>query len=211
MTDPEPVVVPPIPGSEMWDTRYGVAAASAASVWSLEPNALVAEVVAAFEPGTAIDLGCGEGRNALWLAQRGWQVTGVDFSARGLESGQRRAESLGLEIDWELADASAWVSPTLVDLVVIAYLQLDAENLTAAISCSAAALEPGGRIVLVAHDVDNISNGVGGPQDPSILTSAVALRAAATSAELRVERCEQVLRPIGDGHAIDVVLIARSA
>lgn len=205
----DPGRTPVFPGSEMWNTRYAVAAASAASVWSLDPNVFVTEVVSPIGPGTAIDLGCGEGRNALWLAQRGWQVTGVDFSSHGLESGRRRAEALGLEIDWELADASVWVSPDLVDLVVVAYLQLDSDQLAAAISCSAAALESGGRIVLVAHDVDNIARGVGGPQNPSVLTSVDALRAAADAAELEIERCEQVLRPIGDGHAIDVVLIAR--
>ncbi|MBC7725364.1 MAG: class I SAM-dependent methyltransferase [Burkholderiaceae bacterium] len=201
----------------MWDTRYAAAATSASSVWSLDPNEFVAATLADTTPGTAIDLGCGEGRNALWLAQRGWQVTAVDFSGPGLASGHRRATELGVQIDFVHADATVWRSPRQVDLVLLAYLQLDAAGLAAAIDLSAAALAPGGRLVLVAHDVDNVSHGVGGPQDRSILTTVDALHAAvaavpevgASGGGLEIERCEQYLRPIGDGHAVDVVLIAR--
>lgn len=194
-------------GSEAWNARYAEAAASESSVWSLEPNAVVAQIVAGFAPGTAIDLACGEGRNALWLAQRGWQVTAVDFSGVALDTGRRRAVHLGLEVNWVVADVTQWVPPTLVDLIVVAYLQLPAAELASVISACAGSLEPGGMLVLISHDVDNIARGVGGPQNPAVLTSVPALREAAR--DLEIERCEQVLRPVGDAHAIDAVLVAR--
>lgn len=195
--------------SATWDARYASAATADSTVWSLTPNAWIAETVDALDlqPGTAIDLACGEGRNALWLAQRGWQVTAVDFSAVALETGRARAEQLGVEVDWERADVTDWVSPTLVDLVVIAYLQLEAGDLADVIAAAAGSLEPGGRLVLIGHDVDNLERGVGGPQNPAVLHSVAALRAAA--GDLAIERCEQVLRPVGDRQAVDAVLVAR--
>jgi len=195
--------------SATWDARYASAATADSTVWSLTPNAWIAETVdgLGLQPGTAIDLACGEGRNALWLAQRGWQVTAIDFSAVALETGRTRAEQLGVEVDWERADVTDWVSPTLVDLVVIAYLQLEAGDLADVIAAAAGSLEPGGRLVLIGHDVDNLERGVGGPQNPAVLHSVAALRAAA--GDLAIERCEQVLRPVGDGEAVDAVLVAR--
>lgn len=194
-------------GSDAWNARYAEAAASESSVWSLEPNAVIASVVAGFAPGTAVDLACGEGRNALWLAQRGWQVTAVDFSAVAIDTGRTRAVHLGLEVDWVVADVTDWVPPALADLIVVAYLQLPVAELAAVIAACAGSLEPGGMLVLVAHDIDNIARGVGGPQNPSVLTSVQALREAA--GDLEIERCEQVLRPVGEAHAIDTVLVAR--
>lgn len=194
-------------GSDAWNARYAEAAASDSSVWSLEPNAFIAQVVADFAPGTAVDLACGEGRNALWLAQRGWQVTAVDFSTVAIETGRKRAVHLGLEVNWVAADVTDWVPPALVDLIVIAYLQLPAAELASVISAWAGSLEPSGMLVLISHDADNIARGVGGPQNPAVLTSVAALREAAT--DLEIERCEQVLRPVGDANAIDTVLVAR--
>lgn len=195
--------------SSEWDARYAEAAKADSSVWSLEPNAFVAAIVADLAPGTAIDLACGEGRNALWLAQRGWQVTAVDFSRVAVETGRSRASRLGLEVEWVAADVTDWTPPALVDLIVIAYLQLPAAELASVIASCAGSLEPDGLIVLVAHDLANLERGVGGPQNPAVLTTADSLRAAA--ADLEVERCEQLLRRVGDATAIDTVLIARRA
>ncbi len=78
---------------QSWDARY----AGTDHVWSAEPNALAAELVADLPPGRALDLAAGEGRMALWLAARGWTVTALDFSAVGLAKGQARAEQDGLD------------------------------------------------------------------------------------------------------------------
>jgi len=190
-----------------WDERYSRAAASESTVWSERPNAFIAETVGAFEPGTSIDLACGEGRNALWLAERGWQVTAVDFSSAGMDTGRDRALQLGLEIQWVVADVTEWISPVLVDLVVIAYLQLEREWMDEVIRAASGFLEPGGRIVLIGHDADNLTRGIGGPQDESVLLTVDGLRTAAEG--LEIERCEQVEREVGDALAIDAVLVAR--
>lgn len=184
-----------------WDARY----AASDAVWSLEPNAWVARILADLDPGIAVDLGAGEGRNALWLASLGWEVTAVDFSGVGLETGARRAAELGLDIEWVTADATTWVSPQQVDLVVIAYLQLPAEQLALAIGNATGYLAPGGTLAIVGHDR---ANTVGGPQDAEVLHTVEGLLAAAS--DLDIVECSQVERVTPNGVALDTVLIARS-
>jgi SAM-dependent methyltransferase len=194
--------------SDSWNTRYGEAATQADTVWSLEPNVWVAETVASLTPGTAVDLAAGEGRNALWLASLGWRVTAVDFAAVGLATGAGRAEQLGLEVGWLTADATTWRSPEPVDLVVVAYLQLPADDIAAVIGNAAASLAPGGTLALIGHDRENLERGVGGPQDPAVLLTVDELRAAASG--LKIVECRQYERRTADGRtAIDAILVAR--
>src|SRR3954464_10105171 len=105
-----------------WDERY----AATDLVWSAEPNQFVAAESADLPSGRALDLAAGEGRNAIWLAQRGWTVTAADFSRVGLDKGRRLAEHAGVSdrIGWVLADATATDWAAEFDLVVVAYLQL---------------------------------------------------------------------------------------
>ncbi len=194
--------------SESWNDRYREAATQADTVWSLEPNVWVAETVARLEPGTAVDLAAGEGRNALWLASLGWRVTAVDFAAVGLATGAARAEHLGLEVAWTKADATTWRSPEPVDLVVVAYLQLPAPEIATVIGNAAASLAPGGTLALIGHDRDNLERGVGGPQDPAVLLTVDELRSAASRFE--IVECRQYERRTVDGKtAIDAILVAR--
>ena len=156
--------------ADAWDQRY----AAADLVWSAEPNQVVAAECAELPPGRAVDLAAGEGRNALWLAGRGWTVTAVDFSQVALDKGRRLAEaSTGAgSVDWVRADATSWRPEEPVDLVVIAYLQVTAEVRRAAVRGAYASLRPGGTLLLVAHDSTNLAEGTGGPQDPAVLMSA---------------------------------------
>ncbi len=112
--------------AEAWDERY----AASELVWSAEPNRFVAEELADLPPGRAVDLAAGEGRNAIWLARRGWQVTAVDFSAVALEKGARLAGvstgSTAVDVEWVVADATTWRADEPLDLAVIAYLQVPA-------------------------------------------------------------------------------------
>lgn len=195
-------------GRSGWDERYAEAAVAHSSVWSLEPNAWIAQAVGGLEPGTAVDLGAGEGRNALWLASLGWGVTAVDFSSVGLATGASRAESLGLDIEWVTADATTWIAPDQVDLVVVAYLQLPADDLARALGNAIGYLVPGGTIAVIGHDADNLVRGVGGPQDATVLYTVDALREIA--AGLRIVECRQFDRPTPKGTAIDAVLLARA-
>lgn len=191
-----------------WEERYSKAAQSGSPVWSLEPNEWIERVVAPLTPGTAVDLAAGEGRNALWLASRGWTATAVDFAPAGLAMGRERAAKAGLEVDWVTADATDWVSPTPVDLVVIAYLQLPAAPLARVIENAVSSLAPGGTLALIGHDRENLEHGVGGPQDPSVLYDLDVLRSAA--ADLEIIECTRYERTTADGRvAIDAILLAR--
>lgn len=190
--------------SSDWNDRYREAAANRGSVWTLEPNEWVVETLAGLAPGTAVDLAAGEGRNALWLAANGWQVTAVDYAAVGLAAGAGRAKDRGLDVRWQKADATRWSSSEPVDLVLVAYLQLPEAELAQAIRNATSALAPGGILALIAHDRDNT---VGGPKDALVLTTVASLTAAASG--LEIQECRQRTRVTSTGTAIDTVLIAR--
>jgi SAM-dependent methyltransferase len=192
--------------AEDWDARY-----AAAPVWSQGPNAVVADLLAPLPPRRAVDLGAGEGRHALWLAERGWQVTAVDFSAAGLARGRRLADERGLQVTWEVADVTAWEPAEPVDLVLVAYLQLSEQVLDGILRRAATWLVPGGHLLVIGHDRANLERGHGGPQDPEVLHTAQMLAAAAE--RLEVLDLEQVERPVtteeGPRTAVDTLLMAR--
>ena len=145
-----------------WDERYR----SEGFVWSERPNRFLEAETAGLPPGRAVDLACGEGRNAVWLAEQGWQVTGVDFSSVGLEKGRHLADRRGVEIEWVEASLEDWrPPPDGFDLVAVCYLQLAEPARRAALQKAAAAVAPGGTLLVVAHDEENLTAGVGGPQD----------------------------------------------
>ncbi|MFC7571132.1 class I SAM-dependent methyltransferase [Klenkia terrae] len=135
--------------------------------------------------------GRGEGRHALWLAARGWRVTAVDFSAVGLDRG--RSTPYGHDVEWAVADVAGWrAAEASLDLVLVAYLHLPEAETAALLTRAVGWLRPGGHLLVLGHDVDNVAHGVGGPQDPAILHSVHRL--APVAALLDVDRCEQVRR-----------------
>jgi 2-polyprenyl-3-methyl-5-hydroxy-6-metoxy-1,4-benzoquinol methylase len=187
-----------------WDQRY----ADTPMVWSAGPNALFAELTADLPPGSALDVGCGEGRTALWLAGRGWQVTALDFSRVGVEKGRARAAADRLRVEWVVADVTTAVyPPARYDLVAILYLHLPGPAMTAVLTGCAGALAPGGSLVVIGHHRRNLAEGVGGPQDPAILHDPAELAAAVP--KLTVARAEAVGRAVEDGTAIDSLLLAQ--
>lgn len=191
-----------------WDRRY----AGDELVWSAQPNRFLAAEVAGSPPGRALDLACGEGRNAVWLAERGWDVTAVDFSQVGLDKGARLAEQRDVSVRWELADLHEWTpQKAAFDLVVVLYLHVPADARRAIHGAAAQALAPAGVLLVVGHDSSNIEHGHGGPQNPAILFAPGDL--AADVPELEIERAERVKRPVetsdGEAEAIDALLRAR--
>jgi SAM-dependent methyltransferase len=199
-----------------WNTRYD----TAELIWKGEPNQFLPLEVEGLPVGTALDLACGEGRNAVWLATRGWQVTGVDFSEVGISKAQRLAEDNGVSGTWITADVTTWTPPKGgFDLVIVFYLQLPAHELAQSLRTAVSAMAAGGTLLLVSHDLLNLSEGVGGPQDEGVLTTAEsvvdALAAAelALGSELVVERSGRIDRvvstPEGDRTAIDTIVRAR--
>lgn len=183
--------------SVQWNERY----ATSELVWSAEPNRFLSPEVEGLRAGRALDLACGEGRNAVWLAAQGWQTTGVDFSETGLEkaAGLAGARGVDTQTTWVLADVTSWQPDGIYDLVVVFYLQLPQPQRRAAMGVAARALGPGGTLVVVGHDTDNLVRGVGGPPDPAVLFSPDDLAedlAASGVADLVIERATQVERPV---------------
>jgi SAM-dependent methyltransferase len=183
--------------ASVWDQRY----ASAELVWSATPNAVVARETADLPAGHALDLASGEGRNAIWLAERGWRVTAVDFSAVATQRARRlAAERLGDHADRLealTADLMSWTpEPGGADLAVLAYLQLGAAERRRAHRLAADALAPGGTFLVVAHHSDNLTDGVGGPQDPTVLFTEADVVADLDGTGLVVDRAERVERMV---------------
>ena len=154
---------------EDWDRRY----LEKDLVWSAEPNRFLVEEVGGLTPGRALDLGAGEGRNAIWLAGLGWRVTAVDFSAVALDKAGRIAASRGVEIDWVNADLGEYrPEPAAFDLVLLLYLHLPWREMASVLGRARAAVAPGGTFLLIGHDRSNLDHGHGGPQQPELLYTA---------------------------------------
>ena len=201
--------LPPPMGAREWDRRYS----GTAVVWGHQPNRWVAAELNGLPPGRALDLGAGEGRHAVWLAGRGWEVEAVDFSAAGLQTGRRQAtaEGVGDRITWTVADATAFAAaPDSLDLALLAYLQLPEDLLENAVASAAAALTAGGRFLLVSHDLANLAGGNGGPQDPNVLQTPKQVSDWLASAGLTVLTAETRSRPVAGSlrPALDCVVMA---
>jgi SAM-dependent methyltransferase len=198
-----------------WDERYR----GAEFVWSTHPNRFLPPAVEGLTPGRALDVACGEGRNAVWLATQGWNATGVDFSAAGLEKAARLAETNSVTVEWIRADVTSWQSAQCFDLVVVFYLQVPEAQRRAALGSAARALAPRGTLLVVAHDLTNLTDGIGGPQDPAVLYTPDDVRGDLDGSEVRdlvVERAERIERPVvtdtGTVTAIDcLVRVHRAA
>jgi SAM-dependent methyltransferase len=190
---------------DRWNERY----AAKDLVWSAGPNQLFASEVAGLSPGTALDVACGEGRNALWLAEQGWQVTGVDFSDVGIDKARRIAERRSVSVHWMVGDAATVDLPEQgFDLVCVLYLHTDPATRLAWLARVTKAVRPGGTFIYIGHDPSNIKHGVGGPQDASLLPGLDELRSALTG--FRVESAAVVERPVENdpGHGGELSGIA---
>ncbi|WP_101258117.1 class I SAM-dependent methyltransferase [Streptomyces barkulensis] len=202
--------------SRAWDERY----AAADLVWGGEPNRWVVRETEGLAPGRALDLAAGEGRNALWLAAGGWDVTAVDFSEVALERGRRLAGSLPSQarerLDWVRADVASYrpgagAGAGAFELVLVIYLHLPAEERRAVLRRAARAVAPGGVLLVVGHDTVNLTEGVGGPQDATVLFTPDDVLADLAESGLEPRRAERVRRPVagpegGRAHAIDALV-----
>jgi SAM-dependent methyltransferase len=193
--------------SREWDRRY----AGSELVWTAEPNRFVVAEVQDLAPGRALDIAAGEGRNSVWLASLGWQVTAVDFSAAGLGKGRRLAEARGVTIDWVHADVRDYQPEAgFFQLVLVAYLQLAESELDGVLRRTATGLAPGGVLLVVGHDVTNLTEGTGGPPDPAVLYTPESITRSLGG--LTVLRAERVRRPVvtadGPREAVDTLVRA---
>lgn len=171
-----------------WDRRY----ADSARAFSSEPIPLLAELASPLVAGRALDLAAGAGRNALWLARRGWRVTAVDFSRVGLERAASGAAQLGLELDCVQADLYDYrPEPGVFDLVLITYMHPQVGERASVFASAAEAVAPDGHLLVMGFDESDPHLG-GGPADPERRFSVSRLSGAFPGIEL--ERCERVER-----------------
>lgn len=195
--------------AEDWDERYR----SSDLIWGATPNRWVERELTDVRPGTALDLACGEGRNALWLAARGWQVSALDFSAVALDKGRALESSQppsAPPVAWILGDATTHRPAQPLDLVVICYLHLPQPQRRAALAVATDALAPGGIVLVIGHDSTNIAAGVGGPQDPTLLFTSADVVADLAGTDLVIDRAEAVYRVVDGAErpAIDALVRA---
>lgn len=187
---------------QQWNERY----AAQPLLWDVDPDPFLGAELAGTGPGRALDLGAGEGRTALWLAQRGWDVTAVDFSDVALDRGRRRVEDSGApgRADWVCADLTEYADPPgPFDLVLLLFIHLPATHRRRLLRLAATALAPGGLVLVVGYDTTHATEGQGGPRDPAILFSPEDI--VADLEGLEVERAERIR--VGD--AVDAIVRAR--
>jgi SAM-dependent methyltransferase len=195
---------------EDWNRRY----AEKELLWTAQPNRFLVAETSELAPGRALDLACGEGRNGVWLAEKGWDVTGLDLSDVAIEKARRLAASRGVEGRWIAADLLDYrPEPGGFDLAIVFYLQVAAAERSPIVRAAAEAVAPGGTFLLVGHDSSNIAEGWGGPQEPAVLYTAEDVTGDLAGTALRVERAERVERavetPEGERIALDALVRAR--
>jgi 2-polyprenyl-3-methyl-5-hydroxy-6-metoxy-1,4-benzoquinol methylase len=190
---------------EDWDRRYS----QVENLWSAKANRFLVAEVAELEPGKALDLACGEGQNAIWLAEQGWTVRGVDYSGVAIEKARTRAARDGVDVDFVQADLVEYEpDEAAFDLVLVLYLHIPPGERPAVHAKAARAVAPGGTFLLLGHDLTNLTEGVGGPSDPGLLYTPDEI--AAELGGLEIVKAERVLRDVADAErpAIDVLVRA---
>lgn len=189
-----------------WDERYR----SRELVWGAGPNQAFARAVADLPPGHALDLACGEGRNAIWLAEHRWQVTAVDFSQVALDRARDLAAERGVVVDFRNEDVRTWVPPRRTfDLVALLYLHIPSADLRRVHARAADAVAAGGTLIILGHDRQNLDHGHGGPQDADrlLVPDVVATQVG----DLDVVGAETITRAIsGDPSVIALDALIRA-
>jgi SAM-dependent methyltransferase len=190
-----------------WNERYR----EQGELWGAQANRFVAAELNGLSRRRILDVACGQGRNAVWLALQGHQVTAVDISDVAVEQGRAIAAEAGVDVEFLTRDLLDWEpEPGGYDLVLLAYVQLPEDARVAVHAKAIAALAPGGRIFLIAHHRDNLEHGIGGPPTTDALFDEAQLEE--DFADLSIVRNEVVLRPAEkdgvSGNAIDILFIA---
>ena len=192
------------PSRERWNRRWAGEERVHAST---DPSRFVVAEVADLPPGAALDLACGAGRNAVWLAEQRWRVTAVDFSGVALRMARSLEAERGVAVEWVEADVLAWTPPPRAyDLVCVLYLQLPAGERRTALARAAAAVRPGGTLLVLGHDLLNLTDGWGGPTQADVLFTPDDV--VAEIGDLRIEKAERVRRAVDDAGASREVIDA---
>ena len=171
---------------EFWDERY----AGSTRIWSGRPNQRLVEQAADLAPGTALDVGCGEGADVVWLARQGWQATGVDVSQVAVDRAAQHAEESGVEASTSFArvDVIGGSSlPGAFDLVTASYLHPPVPAFASTYATVMAAVRPGGRLLVTAHHPADAGTGLRNPALAHLLFPPEQLVALLDEAQWDVE------------------------
>ncbi|MFF4172776.1 class I SAM-dependent methyltransferase [Streptomyces sp. NPDC001744] len=193
-----------------WDERY----AGQERFWSGEPNPQLVAVAGELAPGTALDVGCGEGGDVVWLAGRGWRVTGADFSAEGLARAARHVERAGVadRVDWWRTDARTFdADGRSYDLVTSHYLHAPDGGMVGVTRRLAAAVAPGGLLLVVGHAPSPVFTRLSESHRKAMFLAAELLPGLPDDFEPVVveQRVRTLKRDDGPVEAEDSVLLAR--
>ncbi len=192
-----------------WDEKYR----NRTAAWDDEPNPFLADDIAGLTPGTALDVGCGEGSDSVWLAKQGWQVTAVDISNVALDRG--RAADTDHLVTWVQADVLAWAPPTdAFDLVSTHFMHIPPADRPGFFGRLASAVRLGGTLLVVSHHISDLETTIGRPPLPELFYDADEVAAALTPGRWEILVGGTRPRPVTDheGRAItihDMVLKAR--
>ena len=200
-------------GADFWDERYR----SAHRVWSGKPNPQLVAEVAGRPPGRALDVGCGEGADAIWLARAGWAVVAADISGVALERGAHHARdtdpALAARIEWRQADLLTQPPRAgSFDLVSAQFMQLPPDQRTRLFTALAAAVADGGMLLVVGHHPSDLATGVPRPPMPDLFYTPdeiAGLLDDSWSVEVSEARPRPATTPDGTDVTIhDTVLVA---
>jgi SAM-dependent methyltransferase len=184
---------------EFWDDRYR----SAHMVWSGKPNPQLVAQTADLDPGDALDAGCGEGADAIWLASHGWTVTAVDISAVALAKAALQAaahgDAIANRIRWRREDLLSWAPDAQeYDLVSAQFMHLPGPAQQAMYRRLAASVRPGGTLVVVGHDQGELHAGVARPAHGGAFLSAAQVAALLDPADWQVAVAAEIARSVTD-------------
>jgi len=194
-----------------WDSRYGE---HDRAMWSGRPNGRLVAETAHIEPGRALDVGCGEGADAIWLAQRGWTVTAIDISEVAVERARDAAARAGASVDWLSGDALQTSFPAgSFDLVSMQYPALPKAAGERAVRRLLDAVCPGGVMLAVYHDLDDehrqhMRDRGFDPADYVGVDDLIGLIGDEFTVELHAVE-PRIDPPPGNPHIADVILRAR--
>jgi SAM-dependent methyltransferase len=182
-------------GADFWDERYR----SSGRIWSGNPNPQLVAEVTGWPPGRALDVGCGEGADAIWLARAGWTVVGIDISGVALERAAQHASdtdpAAAARIEWRQADLLTQPpEPDSFDLVSAQFIQLPPDRCAPLFVALAAAVRDGGMLLIVGHHPSDLETGVPRPPMPELFYTPEEI-AAPLGGSWKVRTCEARPRP----------------
>lgn len=187
---------------DSWDERYS----GSQTIWSGKANPQLVAVASPLSPGAALDVGCGEGGDVIWLAQQGWQVTGADFSANGLDRAAQHVAAAGLtdRVDWWQVDARTFTAQgRSFDLVTTHYLHPPDGGMAAVAGRLAEAVAPGGHLLIVGHAPSPVFTHLNKSHRDAMFAAADLVEAFPADFEVVIaeDRPRSVIR---DGQQVDI-------